>query len=137
MSVFDTQDWTHQVPAAWCEMIKGFTWNHYAHLTFRAATSGYSARRQFDRYVRFLERCVQGPVDWALSVERTHAAHHHVHALLKGTCGRVGFLEDKWTHGYSRVTVYRPNGGAEEYLTKALTPDTWHIDISGRLRVGE
>lgn len=136
MSVADRlPTWWDEVPDAWVAMIRAVSWDHFAHLTFKGPNSAAAACRDFARFVRFLERCAQGPVDWAVSVERTHPVHHHLHALIKGT-GRLRprFLQGRWTHGHSRITVYRPNGGAAAYLTKAITPDTCDIDISGRLR---
>lgn len=126
-----------EVQQAWAAMISSVSWHHFAHLTFREEAPADVARRDFDRYVRFLERWAQGPVDWAVTVERTHRTHYHLHALLKNTRALpTRDLVNRWLPGHARVTIYRRHSGAEEYMTKAITRESCDVDVSGRLRAG-
>jgi hypothetical protein len=112
---------SHDARHAWGEWLGGFSWDHFATLTFVYDSQAEAALREFGRWIRRLEQRAQRRVSWFFALEPDSGGQLHIHVLLAGT-DRVGVggLRGAWLNGKSHIARYQSHGGAARYVTKFL-----------------
>jgi hypothetical protein len=120
---------------AWGRFLRGFHWDHFATLTYRAPVAvGRAERDVWMGWIRRLERIAQRRVSYFYVVEPTVSGWPHVHALVAGTADlRIDQLEGTWRAGYRRIVRYDPARGASWYVSKDLLDRALTWDVSKRL----
>ena len=112
---------------AWAELVGRVDWDHVAHLTFKyEQVSIDSAFRMLETWIEGLEDITGEQVEWSAFPEQSNRDVCHLHVVVKGTASLLTrTLEERWRrrYGFARVTVYQAEGGIEQYMTKAVSPD--------------
>ena len=110
-------DWLNPMP-----------WDFFATLTFTREATVDAARRQVERYFRWIAPSVRAHF-WA--VERGCLGRVHAHALMR-TAGGVEsrWLEGAWRCGVARCAPYDARRGASYYVGKAITQEDADYDLS-------
>lgn len=116
---------------AWGAWLGGFSWHHYATLTFASPPSPPNAVRLFRTWVRRLEQRAQEKVFWFYALERGGAGLRHLHALVSGTYQLpAASVAATWNGGRAAAEVYDPRRGASYYVTKDITSDDVEYDVN-------
>lgn len=100
------------------DWLRQYEWTHYCTLTFRFSTSPHAARREFARYIRWLEQRSQHRVDWFNTVERGSGGHTHIHTLLNVANMTGQEIKRTWRSGFTQIRRYNQRKGAPEYTAK-------------------
>jgi hypothetical protein len=110
--------------AAWHELLARFPWTHFVTLTFADPISTAAAHRAFVKYIRMLESCGYGRVEWCFILDRTRRDNIHIHALLIAPAEIAEQrIRAEWKHGHQvDVRVYDPRRGVIGYLVAKLQP---------------
>jgi hypothetical protein len=119
---------------AWGDFVAESDWDHVVTLTTECPRSSSWLSREFERrYVRRLEKSVQGPVRWFRVAEEHGSGQLHLHALLWGTTALdPDCLRNAWPHGRLHVERFDPRRGAAYYFTKTMGSDRDDYDSSAR-----
>jgi len=128
-------DTSRRVRAEWDYFLRSVRWSHVATLTTRELVSVDHLRREFVHgFVRRVARLAQCPLAWFYVIEpHADGQRHHVHALLAHTESlKIAQLERAWKLGITRIEVYDPRRGAAGYVSKHLTGNAVHYDVSRR-----
>lgn len=120
--------------AAWAAWLQEREWSHYCTLTFRFAISVERATRDFEQFVRRLNKYADNRIDWASVLETSPGDLIHLHALVGQTDHlTVARVEQAWKSGITQIRRYDPRRGAARYMTKAINNRGIEIDVSRTL----
>ena len=123
------------VPESWGQWLNEYDWDHYCTLTFQWEATVSGAIRQYQRFIRRLERRAQGAINWFMVIEYGRGGWLHIHALLGATNALLKESVDvAWPAGKTNVQTYDSQRGASHYITKAITSEATFWDISANLK---
>lgn len=136
------------------DWLSQYAWTHWGTFTFRpyvprlspglapprftpsqAGPPIHFAHREWQRYVRRLERNLHRPIWWFRGDELgERLGRLHFHALIGGAMDYPPqVLAELWTSGFSKIVTYDPEKSAAYYVTKYVVKGLADWDVSARL----
>ena len=117
------------VRKAWGDWVASMPWTHFATLTFANESSEARAKREFGRWIRWLEQRSRHPVGYVLAIERGRGGWLHLHALVDCDDLSAATLRLTWHAGRSDVRDYDPKLAAAHYVTKEIAGSVIDYDV--------
>jgi hypothetical protein len=142
---------TVEYAQAWEQFLRRYSWDLYAHLTFRGCPPPCRAEDKFRKWIHTLNRKLYGQsywrthegVRWVRGEELQRREVIHYHALIGhgqvvapfGNTLTTEFAEATWRKlaGDGRVETYQPAKRGISYLAKKYTPGCGRIILSANL----
>jgi len=129
---------SRQLVEGWGQFLIQFFWDWFVTLTFRDEVPSFRAHRQFEWFMRQLERAAGMPIFWFRADEiGLRGGRFHIHALVGnvGNLRRMTFI-DLWNEkvGFARIWPFDSKRGAAYYCAKYIAKQVNDWDLSDNLR---